>query len=141
MTDSRVHLVVTEQGVFQPPIYIHWIQPEGLLPNGEMFKYSAAAAYFTHVAHKVLKEVPEQVTYEDETDLTVSLRKILDGIITMYAIDDVDKMMNLMPLCRQQAYRETKSWNPRFQLWLDTGGQKQDSVTREESALTQIMDD
>jgi hypothetical protein len=119
------------------PIMHGWTQAEGgLLPDGDMRFYSHAAAYFCKIAHTTLQLIPEQVTMEDETDTTISLRQQLDSVMIIYGVDDIEKLMNLMPICRLQAFRMGKTWDERFQLWLDSGGQKLDEVTREEAALS-----
>lgn len=119
--------------IYMPPQF-----PQILIMNGGIFPSSTeheimrswAAWYFTLTAHKVLQEIPAQVTLEGDTDVTVGLRKILDGVLLMYG-KEIEETMNLMPLCRRWTFKLGLTWDDRFQAWLDSGGRAYDEVTRE----------
>lgn len=119
--------------VYMPPQF-----PQILARNGGIFPSvtesdimrSWCAWYIAMTAHKVLQEIPAQVTLEGDTDITVSLRKIADGCLLMYGFE-IDEIMNLMPLCRRWAFKMGLVWDDRFQAWLDSGGRSYDEVSRE----------
>lgn len=110
----------------------------GLLPGGDMLYHSFAAWHLVKCCHLALLEIPGQATLTTEKDLTVNLRKILDSTRDIYGMfdeSDLEKIMNLMPLCRQLTFKLNRTWNDRFQAWLDSGGRAYDEVTREPDAI------
>lgn len=110
----------------------------GLLPDSEdMMWYSFAAWYFCKISHETIHNVTRQVSYEGDVDLTVNLKTLLDSVILIYGTEDIDKLMALIPLCRQQAFRFTLPWNDRFQAWVDSAGRAYNEVTREPDSFSQ----
>jgi hypothetical protein len=113
-------------------------KPWQILPAGDMEFHSHCAMYFARCAHLALLEIPEQVTLEEETDLTVHLRPILDNLLIVYGLvdsDDIEKVVKLMPLVRRIAFMRNVAWSDRFQAWLDSAGRAYNEVTREPEAL------
>ena len=93
------------------------------------------AWYITLNAHKTLQEIPAQVSYEGDTDITVRLRTIADGSALAYGFTDLNEVMAFMPGCRHFAFQLGLTWDSRFQAWLDSGGRAYDEVTREPGAI------
>jgi hypothetical protein len=109
----------------------------GIFPSSDsnMIMRSWCAWYITLCCHKTLQDIPAQVTMEGDTDITVDLRGIADGIAMAYGQTDMNEVMALMPLCRQYAFQKGLGWHDRFQAWLDSGGRAYNEVTREPDAI------
>jgi len=126
---------------FSGPMFPSVIQgngPDGLLPGGDMIFHSYAAWYIAVCGHKAILTIPEQVVMEGDVDLTVNLREVLLRLPSLYGLttaDDLEKIMNLMPLCRRVAFSKGMLWSQRFQAWLDSGGVAYNQVTREPDAI------
>lgn len=123
------HFLIPVSGV------THVDRPWEILPAGDMEFYSHCAVYFARCAHLALLEIPEQVTLEGENDLTVHLRPLLDSCMMVYGIDDIEKLMKVMPLVRRIAFMRNLPWSDRFEAWLASGGKAYNEVTREPEAL------
>lgn len=124
-------------------VYVGPFFPDILKMNGGIFPddsleiqiYGFAAWYFAKCAHIALLDIPGQATLEGETDITVSLRNILNGCMQAYGFDnesgdEIEKVMRLMPLCRRWAFITGKNWHGFFQTWIESAGKLQDTVTR-----------
>jgi len=118
--------------------------PEILIRNGGLFPSSTdeeivnsyAAWYVARCCNMAILDLPEQVSMEGDTDVTVRLAAIRDGCLRAYGLDHesgdvLNAVMNLMPLCRRQAFMRQVKWTDRFQAWLDSGGRAYNEVTRE----------
>lgn len=113
--------------------------PQILKKNGGNFPSASerecmmswCAWYITVCCHKALHSIPGQVTFEGDTDITVDLRGIADGIAMAYGFEDLNEVMTLMPLCRLHAFRSGLGWSDRFQAWVDSGGRAYNKLTRE----------
>ena len=114
-------------------IYENHLTPTGLLPR-EIKERVSAAWHFSKLAHGALEKIPEQVSYEGNTDLTVSLRNIAESVAIMYVMK-IEDFLPLMDFVHAEAIRCGYIWNDRLQAWLDSGGKSYDIMTREEGAL------
>ena len=119
---------------FQPAIFRSHIEPEGRLPSSHPLEASAAW-YFCKCAHQSIESLEAQVSYEGDTDVTVSLRSLADNIRLQYGIDDLNEMMKFIPVCKQEAERVGLPWNDKLDTWWQTGGSLQDEVTRDPGKL------
>lgn len=119
--------------VFNVPIYEHHLTPNGLLPR-EMKERASAAWYFTMCAMQALERVPQQVSYEGDTDQTVNLRQIADSVATMYS-ESLENIMPFMDFVKAEALRCGLPWNGRLDAWLASGGKSYNFVTREPDAV------
>lgn len=105
----------------------------GIFPDysDDVIERGFAAWYITICAHRALQEIPAQVSYEGDTDVTVRLRAIAEGCALAYGLTDLNPIMLMMPICRRWALMQKLTWDDRFQAWLDSGGKAYDEVTRE----------
>lgn len=95
-----------------------------------------ACWYTCRNVHIALDKVPSQVSLEGDTDLTVRIRNIVNGSMQAYGLNphegpDLNDMMNLMPIARNECFKRNLFWSDRWQAWLDSAGKAYDEVTRE----------
>lgn len=114
-------------------IYEDHLTPTGLLPR-EKKKEASAAWHFTRLAMVILQKIPEQVSYEGNTDLTVPLMRIAESVAVQYGIKH-ENFLCFMDFVRAEAFRCAMPWNDRLQAWVESGGKSYNFVTREEGAL------
>lgn len=130
----------TEGGLifYHPPHFPNILKRNGgIFPDStdEEMMRSYAAWYIATCCHLSILTLEGQVSLEGSTDVTASLRTITDNIYPTYGIKDVNEVMNLMPLCRRWAFKNGRTWNDKFQAWLDSGGRAYDEVTRDPGAI------
>ena len=116
------------------PIYEDHLSPTGFLPREEQI-YASAAWHFARLAMPVLIDVPEQATPEGEKDVTVHLKGLLYATVTLYAIKDVNRLMNFMNFVKAEALRVGYPWRHEFDAFLRSGGRSFDEVTRNPDRL------
>lgn len=117
-----------------PPIYKELAAKTGLHDQEGQLLFSCAW-YICRCAMESIESQAKQVTMEDETDATSSLRNIVDSVLRIYGGPDINEVMAMMRRCRKVAFQESKLWDPRWQAWLDSGGRAYNTLTREEKAI------
>lgn len=115
-------------------IYEEHLTPKGLLPR-EVKERASAAWHFTRLAMGALERIPEQVSLEGNTDLTVKLRDLAESVRIQYGLKGVEDFLSLMDFCHAEGIRSGYPWNDRLQAWLNSGGRAYDTMTREEGAF------
>jgi hypothetical protein len=112
-------------------------QNGGIFPNDsdEVVERVYAAWYACKLVHRAWEEIPGQVTYEGDTDITTTTNQIVRSACFAYGIVDIEPVMNFMPLCREWAFKKGFAWNPKFQAWLDSGGTSYNEITRDPDAI------
>lgn len=116
------------------PIYEDHLTPKGFLPREEQI-YASAAWHFARLAIPVLIDVPEQATPEGELDVTIHLKGLLFATATLYAIKDVNRMMQFMDFVKAEAIRCRYVWRHEFDAFLRSGGSSFNEVTRNPDRL------
>lgn len=119
---------------YTPFIFQEHLEPIGRLPR-EHALAASAAWYFCRCAHQSIESLQTQVTYEGDTDVTVSLRGLANNIRVQYGLKDLEEMMRFAPACKEEATRLGLHWSPVLDTWLQSGGKKMDEVTREPDKL------
>ena len=114
-------------------IYDNHLEPHGLLPR-QYAKEASAAWHFAKLALVALQRVPEQVTYEGDTDKTVHLLRIADAVSILYQLP-LDSFMKFSPLVHREALAKGLGWDDRLTAWWTSAGRAYDKVTREEGRL------
>lgn len=116
------------------PIYELHLTPNGLLPREEQI-HSSAAWHFARLAMPVLIDVPEQATPEGIQDTTVNLQSLLYATVTLYAIKDVNRMMQFMDFAKAEALRCGYPWRHELDSFVRSGGRSFNEVTRDPDRL------
>lgn len=106
----------------------------GLLPD----RIESHALWgFCAMAHVALDKVEGQITYEGDKDQTILLSNIAKSVLLTYGIKDLETLFNaeLLWLCKREAARCDMAWNPKLDLWINSGGKNMNEVTRDPNAL------
>jgi len=116
------------------PIYEDHLTPNGLLPREEQI-YASAAWHFARLAMPALIDIPEQATPEGTLDTTVKLQNLLNATVILYAIKDLNRMMNFMDFAKAEALRCGYPWRHELDSFVKSGGRAFNEVTRNPDRL------
>lgn len=119
---------VIKCGDYMMPWPAEHMQPDGFLLRD---RESALLWTFLKAAHLVIKEIPDQVSYEGDADCTVQFTHMIDSLCTCYGVQRADVFTpERWRRAKAQALSLNRDIDPRVSAFIDSGGQLYNTYDR-----------